>query len=389
MSVTDPYLHPASGVGRPDAGSVLQLLGPSTGGIRMHVGELARRLGERGWRVGVAGPHGVMDGVGDQTADVDVPTSWHPGDVLRARRQLAPLVTGPRAPSVVHVHGLKAALVALTIRRAKRPPLVLTIHNLVAGTQQGAARHLLSSVERAIVRRVDHVIVISPEIGERVAHLQPADRRHDVLPVSPRRTPTVSAREVRDSYGIGPDTPLVVIVARHHSQKDLPMFLGAMALVRRQVPDLRAVMVGDGPERAAVEAERHRLDLDDAVVIAGHRPNPIDEMRAADVVALSSIWEGSPLAVAECLSIGAPLVTTAVGTVTRHLVDGESARIVPVGDAAAFADALVDLLRSPERRAAIGAEGLAVAMRTFDPDALTDAVVAVYRAAIAAPATHR
>jgi glycosyltransferase involved in cell wall biosynthesis len=167
------------------------------------------------------------------------------------------------------------------------------------------------------------------------------------------------------------------------------MFLAAMALVRRRLPDARAVMVGDGPERAAVEAERHRLGLDDAVVIAGHRPNPIDEMSAADVVALSSIWEGSPLAVAECLSIGAPLVTTAVGTVTRHLVDGESARIVPVGDAAAFADALVELLRSPERRAAIGAAGRAVAARTFDPDALTDAVVRVYRAAITAQTTPR
>jgi glycosyltransferase involved in cell wall biosynthesis len=290
---------------------------------------------------------------------------------------------------VVHVHGLKAALVTLTIRRSRRPPLVLTIHNLVAGTQQGLARRVLASVERSIVRRVDHVIVISPEIGERVEHLQPADRRHDVLPVSPRRRPTTSAREVRDSYGIDQAAPLVVIVARHHTQKDLPMFLAAMALVRRRLPDARAVMVGDGPERAAVEAERHRLGLDDAVVIAGHRPNPIDEMSAADVVALSSIWEGSPLAVAECLSIGAPLVTTAVGTVTRHLVDGESARIVPVGDAAAFADALVELLRSPERRAAIGAAGRAVAARTFDPDALTDAVVRVYRAAITAQTTPR
>ena len=395
MSASDPQLPSVASVaavaavGQRTADSALQFLGPSTGGIRVHVGELSRRLGERGWQVGVAGPHGVMDGIGDQTADVDVPTSWHPGGILRARRQLVPLVTGPGAPAVVHVHGLKAALVTLTIRRSRRPPLALTIHNLVAGTQHGLARRVLASVERSIVRRVDHVIVISPEIGERVERLQPADRRHDVLPVSPRRRPTTSAGEVRDSYGIDQAAPLVVIVARHHTQKDLPMFLAAMALVRRRLPDARAVMVGDGPERAAVEAERHRLGLDDAVVIAGHRPNPIDEMSAADVVALSSIWEGSPLAVAECLSIGAPLVTTAVGTVTRHLVDGESARIVPVGDAAAFADALVELLRSPERRAAIGAAGRAVAARTFDPDALTDAVVRVYRAAITTPTTPR
>jgi glycosyltransferase involved in cell wall biosynthesis len=374
MSATDAQVPPK--------GRVLQLLGPSSGGIRVHVGELSRRLRDLGWIVEVAAPHGVMDGVGGQTADVAVPTSWNPRQLRCARAQLRPLVTGAGAPDVVHVHGLKAALVLLTIGHRSRPPTVLTIHNLVAGTQQGLARRVLGRVEQSIVRRVDDVIVISPEIGERVAHLQPADRRHDVLPVSPLRVSTLERGAVRASYGIADDTPLVVIVARHHPQKDLTMFLAAMSLVRERLPGVRAVMVGDGPVRSALEDERHRLDLDDVVVIAGHRPNPIDEMHAADVVALSSMWEGSPLAVAESLSIGAPLVTTAVGNVTRHLVDGETARVVQIGDAAGFAAALVELLSSPERRAAIGAAGLRVAQRTFDPDALTRAVEAVYRTAI-------
>ena len=208
MSSTDPQLPPASGAGRPGAGSVLQFLGPSTGGIRVHVGELTRRLGERGWRVGVAGPHGVMDGVGDQTADVDVPTSWHPGGILRARRQLVPLVTGPSAPSVVHVHGLKAALVALDDPTARdgRPWCSPSTTSSPARSR-ALARRLLSSVERAIVRRVDHVIVISPEIGER-RRAPPTGRpaRTTSLPVSPRRTPDRPGPEVRAGYGIGPTT---------------------------------------------------------------------------------------------------------------------------------------------------------------------------------------
>ncbi len=375
MATTDTPLPPSGE-------RVLQLLGPSTGGIRVHVGELARRLRTLGWTVDVAGPSGVMDGAGDQTAVVSIPTSWNPRQVRRARTQLRPLVVGERAPDVVHVHGLKAALVLLTIGRRHRPPVVLTIHNLVAGTQRGLAKRILGRVEQSIVRRVDDAIVISPEIGERVARLLPADRRHEVLPVSPRRVPTLSREEVRASYGIGPGDPLVVIVARHHPQKDLTTFLAAMALVREQRADVRAVMVGDGPQRSALERERHRLGLDDAVVMAGHRPNPIDEMNAADVVAMSSTWEGSPLAVAECLSIGVPLVTTAVGTVTTHLVTGETAMVVPVGDATGFAAALSDLLGSPERRAVIGDAGRSLARRTFDADRLTAAIEAVYRGAI-------
>lgn len=353
--------------------TVVQLLGPSTGGIRAHVAELARRLSARGWHVVVAGPAGVMDGVGRQDAVVGVPVSWNPVHVRRARRQLAPLV---HTAHVVHAHGLKAAAVALTVR--PRPPLVLTVHNLVVGTQRGITRRLLGRLERRIIRAVDDVVVISPEIDRVVAELQPPDRRHVVLPVSPPRVRGETRHTVRARLGLTDDTPLVVVVARLHPQKDLPTFLAAMRLVIERVPTARAVVVGEGPERERLLAERDHLGLSAVVRFDGHRPNPVDEMAAADVVALSSIWEGAPIAVAECLSVGAPLVTTAVGTVTHHLVDVVSARIVPIGDAAAMADAIATLLLDRDMAAAIGAAGAAVAARTFDPDLLVDAVADVY-----------
>lgn len=357
--------------------AVLELLGPSTGGIRVHVGELTRRLVDRGWSVRVAGPVHVMDGAGQQDAVVDVPGTWNPLAVRRARRQLQAVLA--TRVDLLHAHGLKAALVALTVPRRRRPRLVLTVHNLVAGTQHGARARLLTRVERGILARVDHVVVISDEIDQRLRGSAPDRRRSFVLPVSPERRPTRTRAEVRAELGIALDAPLVVIVARHHLQKDLPMFLRAMAEVVAEVPDLRAVMVGDGPERRAIEAARARWGLEDVVAVAGHRPNPADEMNAADVVALTSRWEGSPLVVAECLSLGRPLVTTAVGTVTRHLTDGVDARVVAIGDHHAFAQAVVDLLRHPDVAAAIGVAGQRTAAATFDPDHLVDEVEAVYR----------
>jgi len=362
---------------------VLQLLGPSSGGIRTHVAELTRQLRGRGWSVDVAGPAGVMTDVlrdgndtgnGNSVHTVAVSGSWNPLALQRARRQLRPLMAGA---TVVHAHGLKAALVAETIRR--RPPLVLTIHNLVSGTQRGTAAAALARVERQVIRRADHVIVISDEIDAHVAPLVPAERRTFVLPVAPHRTASAGRDDVRAALGIADDAPMVTIVARHHPQKDLPMFLRAMTSVRGRVPGVRAVIVGDGPERTAIERLRDELGLADVVVVAGFLPNPVDQMHAADVVALSSAWEGSPIAVAECLSIGAPLVTTAVGTVTRHLRDGESARIVPVGDHDAFADALVELLLDPGRAAVIGARGREAGDRVFAAEALVTPLEQVYR----------
>lgn len=363
-------------VASPRAMRVLELLGPSTGGIRAHVAELSLRLEARGWGVVVAGPAGVMDGVGRQDAVVAVPSGWNPVAVRRARTQLRAVLAA--APfDVVHAHGLKAALVALGV--GARPPLVLTVHNLVGGTAAGMKARVLGRVERSILRRSDHIVVISDEIAQHLAGLVPPERQTFVLPVSPRRSPDRPAAAVRADYGIAAHTPLVVVVARHHPQKDLPMFLRAMVQVHAAVPGVRAVMVGDGPERTGLEAECTRLGLAGVVSFAGFRQNPADEMQAADVVALSSRWEGSPLVVAECLALGRPLVTTAVGTVARHLVDGMSARIVPVGDHTAFAAALVELLGDRDRAAAIGAAGQALAASTFDPGHLVDAIEQVYR----------
>lgn len=319
-----------------------------------------------------------MDGAGEQDGVVDVPTTWNPMALLRARRQLRTQLAA-NATDLVHAHGLKAALVVLTIRRRRRPPLVLTVHNLVTGTRHGAGERMLSIVESGIIRRADHVVAISDEIDRRLTGLVPEGRKTFVLPVSPARSVTRSRHEVRAEYDIADDAPMVTIVARHHVQKDLPMFLRAFADVVAQMPTARAVLVGDGPERRAIESERDRLGLGASVTIAGHRPNPVDEMSAADVVALSSRWEGSPLAVAECLSLGRPLVTTAVGTVTRHLSDGVNARVVAVGDHHAFGHALLDVLRDPAGATTMGRAGQDVAEQTFDAEQLVDGIESIYR----------
>jgi len=355
----------------------VELLGPSTGGIRAHVGELSRRLGARGWTVVVAAPAGVMAGAGRQDVDVDV--AWAPSPA-RLRRARAALRRACEGADVVHVHGVTAAALALTLRR--RPPVVLTIHNVVAGTQRRWRARLLAVLERAIVARCDHVVVISPEI-DRIAARAVGARRSSVLPVAPPRQVTRAPADVRAEHRVAPDAPLLVAVARLHPQKDLPTFLRACARVRDAAPGLRALVVGEGPARRELEALRTALHLDRVVTFTGWRPNPVDEMAAADVVVLSSRWEGSPLAVAECLALGRPLVSTAVGTVTHHLADGVSACIVPVGDDAAVADAVVGLLRDPDLAARIAAAGRRVAASTFDPERLVAGVEAAYAAAIA------
>jgi glycosyltransferase involved in cell wall biosynthesis len=126
--------------------------------------------------------------------------------------------------------------------------------------------------------------------------------------------------------------------------KNVRLLVDAMAIVRVRVPDVQLLIVGDGPERAAVRARVVELDLADVVTLVGsvpHRDTPAF-YRAGDVFALSSDFDNSPNAVLEAMACGLPVVATDAGGV-RELVDDTVGRVVAIGDAAALADS-VDML---------------------------------------------
>jgi glycosyltransferase involved in cell wall biosynthesis len=120
------------------------------------------------------------------------------------------------------------------------------------------------------------------------------------------------------------------------------------------------------------------LGLEDVVVLAGPSPEAADELAAADVVAVPSLWESGPLVVAEALALGRPVVSTPVGFVPELIDDGESGRIVPVGDAEALASALGDVLCDPAAAEALGAAGRVAVDQRLGADRLVGAVADVY-----------
>ena len=358
------------------AGRVVLLLGPSTGGIRRHVAELAARLSERGWDVVTAGPAGVLDGLVPQDHVVDVPaSSLAVGRAVRARAGLGRVLAGAGA-DLVHAHGLKAALVAATVR--SRPPLVVTVHNLVLDEAAGPAAPVLRALEGALPRLADRVLAVSEGVAARFGG-PPRVEVVSAFAGSPR--PACPPAEVRRRLGVPDDAPLVVAVARLHPQKGLSTLLEALALVRRRVPTVHAASVGEGPLEAELRARARELGLD-RVVFTGARANPADELAAADVVAIPSMWESGPLVLLEALQLGRPVVATPVGFVADYVVDGETGRLVPVGSPGRLADALVEVLEEPERSRALGQAGLRRVHERLAVDREVDRVVDAYQAVL-------
>lgn len=337
---------------------VVQVLGPSTGGIRQVVGALGGGLATLGWDVRNVGPAGVLDGVAPQHGVV----TW------QARGALRRAVEGA---DVVHAHGLKVGWAVATLRR--RPPLVVSVHNLVLDEAAGRLAPALRAMEGMLPRLADRTVALSPEVARRFSGLPGADRVQVIPPAATPPQRTQAADEVRARWGVADGERLLVTVARLHPQKALPVLLDAV----ERLDGVRLLVVGEGPDRAslAADVERRRLP----VVLTGQLPTAADVIGAADVFVVPSRWESGPLVLVEAMLLGRPVVSTPVGFARDLVVDGETGRLAPVGDATALADAVAALLDDPAAARAMGEAGRRRAAERHSVAALAAAHDALYR----------
>jgi glycosyltransferase involved in cell wall biosynthesis len=163
--------------------------------------------------------------------------------------------------------------------------------------------------------------------------------------------------------------PVVIgTVAMLRPEKAIGRLLRAFAILRRTVP-ARLVVVGDGPERGALESLAGELALGEDVRFLGRLARPEDAYAGFDIVALSSDSEQMPLCVLEAMACGLPVAATAVGDVPEMLSEPNRRFIVPRDDAA-LAGALQDLAAAPGLRAAIGAANRERAAAAYGQDAM-------------------
>lgn len=179
-------------------------------------------------------------------------------------------------------------------------------------------------------------------------------------------------------------TGVVITVARLVPLKNLRLLLDAVVIVRNGATPVHLVIVGDGPESAALKRRAAALDLADTVTFIGYLPQreTPPAYRAADVFALSSDFDNSPNVVLEAMACGLPVVTTDVGGVREFVEDGSGGAVVPPQDAPALAAALETYLRSPQAARAAGEYNRRRAVSEFSWPASAQRLLDVYVQAI-------
>lgn len=183
----------------------------------------------------------------------------------------------------------------------------------------------------------------------------------------------------RDALGVAAGDWVVGTVARLDPVKDLGTLIAAVAQASQVRPSLCLAVIGDGPERAALEAAVQASGAAGRVRFLGHRDDARALIAGVDVFANSSTSEGVSLTLLEAMAAELPIVATGVGGTPEVVVDGVTGRLAPARDAAAFAAALLDVSGDAARARAWGAAGRHRLLQHFTIDEMVRRYLAVYR----------
>ena len=251
-----------------------------------------------------------------------------------------------RAFDVVHTHNTYPHLYASIAARLARVPVVVnTRHGQRAGhgwksrTQFRWASHL-----------VDRIITVSDDAARLCV---------EVDGVPPRKVTRIwNGIDLTDFAFSGPAAqPIAISIARLSPEKDFPTLLRAIPLVLPAIPDFRLKIVGDGPERIRLVDLTKELELTRCVEFLGERIDVPQLLPQAGFFVSSSLTEGISLTLLEAMAVGLPIVATAVGGNPEIVVPNETGELVPPGEPAALAQAIVMMCRAQSNWKRMGQAG--------------------------------
>jgi glycosyltransferase involved in cell wall biosynthesis len=190
----------------------------------------------------------------------------------------------------------------------------------------------------------------------------------------------------RAARGLG-GKRVILTVSRLVPIKNVRLLVEAFATARKTLSDLHLIIVGEGPQRQQLDAAAAALELGGAITFTGYVPQAETPVwyRTADVFALPSDFDNSPNVVLEAMASGLPIVATDVGGLRGFVAPGRNGALVPKGNAAAMAEALIDVLRTLPRAREIGAANRAEAIDRFSWVASARQLRAVYQHVIDSP----
>lgn len=301
-------------------------------------------------------------------------------------------------PDIVHTHAAKAGAVGRLAAWHERVPVIVhTFHGHVFHSYFGPLKtRAFLEIERYLARRTDAIVTLSDIQRDELADqfkVAPRDK-FEIIPLGFDLSKFTEDKErkrkqFRDQYHIADDEIVISIVGRLVPIKNHDLFLRAIKLVyEKSTKKIRAFIIGDGELRPQVELLARDLGLPfDAQSQGPPRLltftswiRDIDVSNAgSDIIALTSLNEGTPVSLIEAQASGKPIVSTRVGGIANILVEGETGLLSQSGDAESFADNLLQLVEDDHLRHTMSDKGVSHVLKNFSHLRLAQDMGALYR----------
>jgi glycosyltransferase involved in cell wall biosynthesis len=372
------------------------LLGVTDAQTCLVLGSRLRALRQAGFRVIlVSSPGELLDRT---AADAGVEPAAIP-----MRRTIAPVadlvslvrlwrLLGRYRPEIVEFSTPKAGLLGLMAAWLRGVPRrVYMLRGLKLETSLGIKRHILLAAERLAAACAHIVLCNSESLRAQACVLRVAPEAKllllgegssngvDTKRFYPGETP------VREELGIARGAPVIGFVGRLTRDKGVPELIAAFAAILRSEPEARLLLVGwfDRSEDFLDEETRRQIEFDPHIHCTGFVSDTTPYYRAMDVMVLATWREGFPNVVLEAAAAGVPVVTT-ISTGSRDSVVPEvTGLLIPPGHPEAITEAVLALLRNPERRRRMGVAARAWVRKHYQEERVTGLTSEFYRALLA------
>lgn len=301
--------------------------------------------------------------------EMDLRAAWHLSRLLKSRK-----------PDVIHAHDAHSIAIAVLARaltrHANAPPIVASRR-----VDFHVGRNAFSRLK---YRQVDQFLCASSAIRDMlISDGVPTERTtvvHEGIDLAQvNGAPTL---DLHREFGQPVGAPIVGNVAALAPHKGQQYLIESIALVLREVPDARFLIVGAGELQDTLTRQIQRLHLDNHVILTGFRTDALSILKGLDLFVMSSVTEGLCTSILDAMAAGKAVVATRAGGIPESVIDDHTGLLVPVRDAAGLAHAIVTLLKDEARRRAFGIAGHNRAQEVFSADRMVDETAGVYAARV-------
>jgi glycosyltransferase involved in cell wall biosynthesis len=300
-------------------------------------------------------------------AEVDLHAAWRFSRIVKELK-----------PSVVHAHdphGVAVAALALSLSTSLQVPALVASRRVAFHLKPNAFSRWKYHQVDCFIAASDSIHTMLLNDGIEASRIVTVYEGIDI-----HRIQAEPAANIHAELWLPKQAPIVGAAGALTSEKGHRHLIDAAALVVREVPDARFVILGEGDLRPALERQIKELHLDKHVCLPGFRPDVLAFVRAFDLFVMPSIAEGLGTSLLDAMAASKATVASNTGGMPEVVVEGETGFLVPPRDHHALARAIVRLLKDGDLRERMGRAGLERVRRLFSAEQMVDRTLEVYRA---------